>query len=138
MSEQATSSSRPMAASGKRFTGSGSKAGMVAWLVVLLVLLAIGGLWFWQIRLSSFEKEWQAIFLSNGQVYFGQVKKENFAEIILEDIYYLQVTRPLQQTQDGEQPANPQGELSLVKLGNELHGPTDTMFINREHVLFIE
>ncbi|MBU2575853.1 hypothetical protein KKF64_02080, partial [Patescibacteria group bacterium] len=49
------------------------------------------------------------------------------------------VTRPLQQTEEGQQQAtDQQGELSLVKLGNELHGPTDSMFINRDHVLFVE
>jgi len=44
----------------------------------------------------------------------------------------------LQQTQEGQEQANPQGELSLVKLGNELHGPTDAMHINRDQILFIE
>ncbi len=39
---------------------------------------------------------------------------------------------------EGEEQANPQGELSLVKLGNELHGPTDAMVVNRSHVLFVE
>ena len=79
-------------------------------------------------------REWQAVFLSNGQVYFGKIMKENKEEIYLTDIYYLQVSSPLQQD---SQPA-PRGELSLVKLGNELHGPEDLMIINKEHVLFTE
>ena len=79
-------------------------------------------------------REWQAVFLSNGQVYFGKIMKENKEEIYLTDIYYLQVSSPLQQD---SQPT-PRGELSLVKLGNELHGPEDLMIINKEHVLFTE
>lgn len=107
-------------------------------LIVLALALIFGGLWWRGGRLSGFDKDWQAVFLSNGQVYFGQIEKQNKVEVVLSDIYYLQVTRPLQQTAEGEQQANPQGELSLVKLGNELHGPTDAMHVNRDQILFIE
>ncbi len=107
-------------------------------LIVLALALVFGGLWWRGGSLSGFDKDWQAIFLSNGQVYFGQIEKQNKVEVVLSDIYYLQVTRPLQQTAEGEQQANPQGELSLVKLGNELHGPTDAMHVNRDQILFIE
>ena len=34
--------------------------------------------------------------------------------------------------------AQPTQNLSLVKLGNELHGPEDAMYINMDHVLFTE
>ncbi|MDP6571565.1 MAG: hypothetical protein QF747_01875 [Patescibacteria group bacterium] len=113
----------------------GSSIGTV---VLIVVILVIGFLWMSQTRISGYNQDWQAVFLTNGQVYFGQVKKQNNVELVVKDIYYLQVTRPLQQTEEGEQQQNPQGELSLVKLGNELHGPTDSMFINRDHVLFVE
>ena len=106
---------------------------------LVVILLAAGGLVWWQGQnLAGFEKDWQAVFLTNGQVYFGKVVKSNQAEVIVEDIYYLQVTQPLQQTAEGEKKANPQNELSLVKLGSELHGPTDAMHINRDQILFIE
>ena len=106
-------------------------------LVIILLLLAGSGGWlFYQTKLSRLEKEWQAVFLTNGQVYFGHVKKQNNNEIVVEDIYYLQVVRPLQQGDSA--PAEGQGELTLVKLGNELHKPTDKMYINRQHVLFME
>lgn len=115
----------------------GDSGGVVKW-IGLIVLLAVAFTWWRGQRLSGFDKDWQAVFLTNGQVYFGKLAKSNRAEVILEDIYYLQVTRPLQQTQEGQQQADSQGELSLVKLGNELHGPTDAMHINRDQVLFIE
>ncbi len=58
----------------------------------------------------------------------------------LKDIYYLQVTTP--PTADGsqlnQQQAAQQQQLSLVKLGEELHGPVDEMKINRDQVLFYE
>lgn len=82
---------------------------------------------------------WKAVFLTNGQVYFGHTSNETSDPVVLEDIYYLQVTQPLQQVDQGQAPANSnQPQLSLVKLGNELHGPEDQMRINRSHVLFVE
>ncbi|MDP1709375.1 MAG: hypothetical protein Q8L21_00615 [Candidatus Komeilibacteria bacterium] len=107
-------------------------------LAVVLILAGGIGLWWWQGNTSGFAKDWQAVFLTNGQVYFGKIAKQNQAEVILQDIYYLQVTQPLQQTDEGQKQANDQGKLSLVKLGSELHGPTDAMHINRSQILFIE
>jgi hypothetical protein len=84
--------------------------------------------------------DWQAVFLSNGQVYFGKVVDKSNDSIILNNIYYLQVvTKPLQRTAEGDTAAaEGQQELTLIKLGNELHGPTDRMVINRDHVLLTE
>ena len=78
---------------------------------------------------------WQAVFLSNGQVYFGKIAKETRNTLVLQEIYYLQVSQQIQPVEAGLQP---QQNLSLVKLGNELHGPLDEMRINRDHVLFTE
>jgi len=126
---------KPMSMRGpKQSAGSGSI--IMSALVIILVIAMY--LWYSQTTISGYKEDWQAIFLTNGQVYFGQVGAQNSSEIIAKDIYYLQVTRPLQQTEEGQSAANPQGELSLVKLGNELHGPTDKMYINRDHVLFVE
>lgn len=75
-----------------------------------------------------------AVFLANGQVYFGSLMGETERSIVLADIYYLKATRPLL-TQDDLQS---ESDASLIKLGNELHGPEDRMEINRAHVLFIE
>ncbi len=75
----------------------------------------------------------QAVFLTNGQVYFGEVSDLNQSTIKLEDIYYLQSDKANQPSQ-----LDAQTDLKLIKLGNELHGPEDMMYINREHVLFIE
>jgi len=75
----------------------------------------------------------QAVFLTNGQVYFGEVSDLNESNISLKNIYYLQSDKTNQPSQ-----LDAQSDLKLIKLGNELHGPQDTMHINRDHVLFIE
>ncbi len=78
--------------------------------------------------------QYQAVFLSNGQVYFGQITGASKDTMILEDIFYLQVDQQLQP--DTEQATDPQ--VSLAKLGNELHGPEDQMFISMQDVVFWE
>ncbi len=75
----------------------------------------------------------QAVFLNNGQVYFGNIKSMNDKYMKLDNIYYLQVN---QQVQPGQQPSP--NNISLAKLGCELHGPKDTMVINQDQVSFWE
>ena len=75
----------------------------------------------------------QAVFLENGQVYFGSITGLNSSYLNLSNIYYLRVN---QQVQPGKEAA--QNDVSLVKLGCELHGPEDLMTINREQVTFWE
>lgn len=103
------------------------------WLVVLILILAAVGWIGWQSNWWRPMAGWQAVFLSNGQVYFGQVARFTPQTVVLRQIYYLQTSGQLQ-AGDTPQPT----DLALVKLGAELHGPTDEMIINRDHILFIE
>ncbi len=91
--------------------------------------------------------EYQAVFLTNGQVYFGKLSQKHGGWIILKDIYYLQVTQNLQQASGGNSDTATTGQsqatqqdqqVQLVKLGSELHGPEDEMFIARDKILFWE
>lgn len=81
---------------------------------------------------------YQAVFLTNGQVYFGKMSNDNGDYPILTDIYYLQVVQPPLQGQQQPGQAAPQQQISLVKLGNELHGPVDEMHISKAQILFYE
>lgn len=121
---------------------------------LLLAVLVIALLWYvlgsyTSLALPGFSRmgpnnDWQAVFLNNGQVYFGKIKSVTSRELILTNIYYLQViNKPLQTTQEGsseqvQQNQQTQQELTLIKLGNELHGPTDKMIINRDYILLTE
>jgi len=90
--------------------------------------------------------DWQAVFLTNGQVYFGKLKNTSGDYPSMEDIYYLQVQNvPIQPaqaaegTEGGVQPAEQaQQQLVLVKFGTELHRPMDKMYINKQHIMFFE
>ncbi len=133
---------------------------LVVTILVIVVVILLGVMVFPTIKdkFSSSENgidenAYYAVFLSNGQVYFGHLSNvsKDFPE--LNDIYYLQLNQQQQQQEqqqaqvqpaEGEQPElqdqsqEQQPELSLVKLGKELHGPEDKMVLNQEHILFYE
>lgn len=126
-----------------KLKGLKNQKGIFRWIVifVIVILIILAGLWVVSettslniLGISKDSGEWQAVFLDNGQVYFGKTCRENNETVLLKDIYYLQVTKGLQPAEG----ATNQSEVSLVKLGNELHGPEDEMRINRDHILFIE
>jgi hypothetical protein len=79
--------------------------------------------------------KYQAVFLNSadGQVYFGKLKELNQDYYKLEDIYYVRVEQV--QPNPNEEP---QQNISLAKLGNEIHGPEDVMYIRKDHVMFWE
>lgn len=82
----------------------------------------------------------QAVFLTNGQVYFGKINSVNSKYLDLRGIYYLNVNRPVQpnQQEEGAEEQN-QNQITLVKLGcSELHGPIDQMVINRDQITYWE
>ena len=69
---------------------------------------------------------YQAVFLSNNQIYFGHVKNSSSDYVKLEDVYYIQVNSDSNQNK-------------LVRLGDsEPHGPKNELIINKSHILFIE
>jgi len=81
--------------------------------------------------------EYQAVFLSSqdGQVYFGKLEVYNRDLYKLTDIYYVRVENPIQPEGQNTQS---QANISLAKLGNELHAPEDVMYIARDKVLYWE
>lgn len=105
-------------------------------IVSMLVLLYFGG----SKKESTFvdKKKIQAVFLTNGQVYFGQISSINDGYIDLKQIYYLNVNQQVQPNQESKDSKDTNQSVSLVKLGCELHGPTDQMIINRDQVTFWE
>ena len=83
--------------------------------------------------------QYQAVFLNSqdGQVYFGKLKAYNEQYYHLTDIFYVRVEQKIQP--EGQQAStSAQQSISLAKLGNELHGPEDEMYISKDKVLFWE
>lgn len=77
--------------------------------------------------------KYQAVFMTNGQVYFGKLADVTHTYADLTDVYYLQVQQAVQPAATDQK-----SQVSLTKLGSELHGPTDKMHISRDQILFWE
>jgi len=105
--------------------------------VVLLTIVLLGLTVFFYLQTSSenYSSKYQAVFLTNGQVYFGKVSTESDEWIVMENVYYLKLKQSLQGQGSKELS---ESDVTLAKLGNEIHGPTDMMKINKKQVLFIE
>jgi len=76
----------------------------------------------------AFTTEYQAVFLDNGQAFFGKVEHPGADYLLLEDVFYIQ----RQVNQDTNEVKN-----ILIKRGSEWHGP-DLMYINNSHIVLIE
>jgi hypothetical protein len=76
----------------------------------------------------------QAVFLNTGQVYFGNIKTLNSKYFVVTNIYYLQQTNNSKAGSSTSAGSN----VTLVKLGCELHEPYDQMVINSSQVTFWE
>ncbi|MBI2009532.1 hypothetical protein HYS84_03985 [Candidatus Saccharibacteria bacterium] len=79
-------------------------------------------------------KEYQAVFLSNGQVYFGKITDLNNKYLVLKSVFYIENNTS---SSDATQTQN--SNYTLRKLGTtELHAPQDKMVVNRDTVTFWE
>jgi len=81
-----------------------------------------------QIKIDT---EYKAVFLDNGQVFFGKIEEVGPTYVMLKDVFYVQ-SQVVQQEKDKKEVRN-----ILIKRGNEWHGP-DIMYITKQHVVVIE
>lgn len=87
----------------------------------------------WDFALPSVgAARYQAVFLSNGQTYFGHLVERIGPYVKIEDAYYIQ------QTQPGDDQAQKAPESRLIRRGNELHRPLPFVLIPRTAILFVE
>jgi hypothetical protein len=74
--------------------------------------------------------QYQAVFLTNGQTYFGRYYDRIGAYAKIEDVYYLQDVT-------GTDP-NATQQTRIVRRGHELHDPASRMLIPKSAILFVE
>lgn len=83
----------------------------------------------------------KAIFLDNGQVYFGKLKAANNQFALLEEPYYLERRTVLQEPVEEGEEAETEERISLTALGGEglqIHSPEQAMYIPWDTILYIE
>jgi hypothetical protein len=118
------------------------KKKLFLWIVGAIVALALlaGGTWLYKTTVGSTidSGKYQAVFLTNGQVYFGKLHRVG-EYYKLSNVFYLQATQSSTDTSSNpQQAAAANSGVQLIKLGNEVHGPEDSMVIEKNQVLFFE
>ena len=115
----------------RRLSPKQGKKIVISSLVILVLMLA--GVLLWQ-RLNDqvMGNRYQAVFLSNGQVYFGKLHDYYTNRPYLTDVYYFQANT---QTSSGQSSG---GSQLLVKLGDEIHAPEGKLILNKDAILFVE
>jgi hypothetical protein len=98
-------------------------------LAVLLISLGV-----WQYTSSQImANRYQAVFLSNNQVYFGKLHGYYTSRPYMTDVYYFQAN-----SKTDSNTSSAQGSQLLVKLGQEIHAPENKLILNKDSILFVE
>lgn len=125
--------------------GPRKKSLWIRLLIPLVGLLILAGLLYgiWATVLSPANRlidggKYQAVFLTNGQVYFGKLKTAGGDFYTLTDIYYLQASTAAVDAENPQNTSSNGSDVKIIKLGTEIHGPEDRMVIGKEQVLFFE
>lgn len=116
--------------------------------LVLVALVVVGGLYLYRTMVAApslpddlGNGEIKAVFLDNGQAYFGKIERANKDFLLIENPYYLQNRTVLQEpVEEGKEPQKKQ-QLSLTALGGkglQIHGPERSMYVPWDTVLYIE
>ena len=100
-------------------------------LAIVSLAIAFVLVQWWDLALPTFGGgKFQAVFLVNGQTYFGRYYDRVGPYTKIEGVYYIQQV-------PGSDPDKPP-ESRIVRRGSELHGPLDRVLIPRSAILFIE
>jgi len=97
-------------------------------LVAVLAVLCMSIACVHQDEEVKFQTPYQAVLLTNGQVYFGQLQGYGTPHPVLTNVFYV-----ISQTN----PETKQVNNVLIKRGKELHEP-DRMYLNPRLIVFVE
>jgi len=110
-------------------------------ILIFVLVLIFTGISLWQdgtvrntIQLLKYRGSYQAVFLTNGQAYFGNITEITNEYIILKDPYSIKV----QQKQTDEEGQTKQSEIKLLSIEDEFYKPEGYMLIEKSAINFIE
>jgi len=87
-------------------------------------------------------KRYQAVYLTNDDVYFGKVHMLVNGDTLLTDVFRVQATTSTTNDQSSSATkataSDDSSGIRLIKPGKELHAPDDTMLIKKDSILFVE
>jgi len=101
-------------------------------IVVAVVLTAAAFLFvrWWDFTMPAFGARYQAVFLANGQTYFGHYLDRLGPYVKVENAFYIQ-QQPT--AEEGQTP-----ESRIIRRGSELHQPLPYVLIPKSAILFVE
>jgi len=98
-------------------------------LVAVVLLAGAAGWWARGTAVGPrLDTTYQAVVLTNGQVYYGKLQGLGSAYPVMTDVYYVQT---------GIDPATKQTKSVLLKRGNEWHSP-DRVLLSARQILMVE
>lgn len=115
------------------------RTSVMSWLLPIIIVIVVIGLYIGGMMMGWWGKSnLKAVFLVNGQVYFGKISRETSRDIYLNNVYYIQLQDQEQPGATSTDPTKTVQVPTLLKRGEELHRPYGDMRINREQVVAIE
>jgi len=102
------------------------KIGVIA--LIVIVLLGGGAWWYSSHKSISLTTPYQAVLLTNGSAYFGQLEGLGTPYPVLRDVFYVQ---------SAQDPQTKAVSNILVKRGKEWHSP-DRMILNANMIVLVE
>lgn len=78
----------------------------------------------------------QAVFLANGQIYFGKLETFSDSTFKMTKIYYPQTSTD--ETASAATAQSQNSNIQLIRLGDEVHGPDNEMYLTKDQVLYYE
>lgn len=113
-------------------------------LILVAVVFAVAGFLIGAVTLQKHDgsttaidsSKYQAVFFTNGQVYFGKLASSDGGYLKLSDVFYLQSQADT--ANDTSLQKSKKSGTQLIKLGSEIHGPEDEMIISKDQILFYE
>lgn len=103
----------------------------------IVIALLAGGVW-WKLANSGERVQtdrYQAIFLDDGKVFFGKIQNLHGEYVTVTDVYYTQDQQQGSAANESTQ-LEATDSVSLIKVGEEVYGPENSMNIRADQILF--
>lgn len=107
---------------------SGGRLGKTLAVLVIAAAIVFAGWMVAHPRAVEFATPYQAVQLTNGQVFFGRLDGYGTSNPVLSEVYYVQTN---------VDPQTKQQNSVLLKRGKEWHGP-NRMYINPQQIVIVE
>lgn len=82
--------------------------------------------------------KYQAVYLMNGQLYFGKLSMLDANRLKLTNVYYLQAGTSQDATSNKAATSSDASKFQLIKLTGAIYGPSDEMIISKDQVLYYQ